>query len=606
MLKKRNRSCILLALAALLATASAEGAAYLGPVAVIGSHDGRRLFVANADAGQIAVVDAASGKVTQSIALPATPTGMVSSPDGTRIYVTCAAPQGTVCVIESDSGRVVDTIRVGHSAIGPAIAPDGSRLYVCNRFDNDVSVIDLGSRRQIARVPVSREPIAAAVTPDGKSIFAANHLPVDRADSNDVAAVVTVIDAVSRETTAIRLPNGSTSVRGLCVSPDGKYAYVSHILARYQLPATQADRGWMNTCALSIIDAAAKKLVATVLLDDVNRGAANPWGVTAAADGKTILVSHSGTHELSVIDADKLFAKLAKPAASPVMDVPNDLSFLVGLRRRIPLAGNGPRGLAAVGSKVYLAEYFSDTLAVVDLSPNVAEPVGQIALGPRPQLTPERRGEMVFHDARISFQQWQSCASCHPDARADALNWDLLNDGLGNPKNTRSLLLVHQGGPAMSLGVRASAEEAVRAGFLRSLFAVRPEADAAAIDAYLKSLPPVPSPHLVDGQLSPAAQRGKRVFFDPQVGCAHCHPEPNYSDKRTHDVGSRSKYDGPADRFTTPRLIEAWRTAPYMHDGQYPTLQELFEQGRHGLPPRGAGRLSDADIADLVEFVLSL
>jgi mono/diheme cytochrome c family protein len=181
-----------------------------------------------------------------------------------------------------------------------------------------------------------------------------------------------------------------------------------------------------------------------------------------------------------------------------------------------------------------------------------------------------------------------------------------LNDGLGNPKNTRSMLLVHQGGAAMSLGVRASAEAAVRAGLARSLFAVRPEEDAAAIDAYLKWLQPAPSPYLADGRLSPAAERGKRVYFDPKVGCARCHPEPIYTDKRAHDVGSLGRYDSPADKFTTPRLIEAWRTAPYMHDGQYLTIKDLFVKGKHGLPPGDAGELSDADIDDLVEFVLSL
>ena len=161
-------------------------------------------------------------------------------------------------------------------------------------------MIDLADRREVARVPVGREPIAAGVTPNGKSIYVASHLPLDRTDLSDVAATVTVIDATSLETKTIRLPNGSTSVRGLCVSPDGKYVFVVHILARYQLPATQPDRGWMNTNAMSVIDAPAQKLVNTVLLDDVDLGAADPWGVTTTADGKTILVSHSGTHELSV------------------------------------------------------------------------------------------------------------------------------------------------------------------------------------------------------------------------------------------------------------------------------------------------------------------
>jgi hypothetical protein len=38
------------------------------------------------------------------------------------------------------------------------------------------------------------------------------------------------------------------------VSPDGRFAYVTHTLGRYQLPTTQLERGWMNTNALSIID----------------------------------------------------------------------------------------------------------------------------------------------------------------------------------------------------------------------------------------------------------------------------------------------------------------------------------------------------------------
>jgi hypothetical protein len=39
-------------------------------------------------------------------------------------------------------------------------------------------------------------------------------------------------------------------------------------------------------------------------------------------------------------------------------------------------------------------------------------------------------------------------------------------------------------------------------------------------------------------------------------------------------VKSQGWYDGPADRFTTPRLIEVWRTAPYMHDGQHVTMKD--------------------------------
>jgi mono/diheme cytochrome c family protein len=423
----------------------------------------------------------------------------------------------------------------------------------------------------------------------------------------DVAAVVTVIDTASRATVNIPLPNGSSSVRGICVSPNGKHAYAVHVLSRYQLPATQADRGWMNTNAMSIFDAPAKKLLGTVLLDNVDQGAANPWGVTTTADGKMLLVSHSGSHELSLIDTEGLIDELAKVSAMrAAAEVPNNLAFLVGLRQRIRLKGNGPRGLAAVGSKVYAAEFFSDTLAIVDLEPSGAKPVSQAALGPRPQPTMQRRGEMLFHDAELGFQHWQSCSTCHPDAWAAGLNWDLLNDGLGNPKNTRSLLLVQQRGPTMALGVRTSAEDAVRAGIAHVLFAVRPEEDVVAIDAYLKSLEPIPSPYLVDGKLSPAAERGKTVFFGSKVDCTRCHFPPIYCDKKAHNVESLRRYDQLADTFTTACLVEVWRAAPYMHDGQYPTIKKMLVRGRHGLRRQGSLELSDAEIDDLSEFVLSL
>jgi cytochrome c peroxidase len=255
---------------------------------------------------------------------------------------------------------------------------------------------------------------------------------------------------------------------------------------------------------------------------------------------------------------------------------------------------------------VFATEYFSDSLAVVDLDASGARHVGQIALGPRPQPTVQRRGEMLFHDAEVGFQHWQSCSTCHPDVRADGLNWDLINDGLGNPKNTRSLLLVDQRGPTMALGVRTSAEDAVRAGIAHVLFAVRPDDDVAAIGAYLKSLVPVASPYLVDGKLSPAAERGKAVFFGEKVDCARCHVPPVYCDQKSHRVASLGRYDQPSDTFTTACLIEVWRTAPYMHDGQYLTIKELLVKGRHGLRRHGSNDLSDQEIDDLVEFVLSL
>ena len=212
----------------------------------------------------------------------------------------------------------------------------------------------------------------------------------------------------------------------------------------------------------------------------------------------------------------------------------------------------------------------------------------------------------MFNDGTISFQGWLSCNSCHsPDARVDGLNWDLLNDGIGNPKNAKSLLLSHRTPPAMWHGIRETAEIAVRSGIRYILFTQRPEEEATAIDAFLKSLKPLPSPLLVDGKLSPAAIRGRKIFSGTKAGCARCHPSGLFTDLKTYDVGSRAKTDSSAS-FDTPTLVELWRTAPYMHDGSAATVREVVTtlncKDRHGV----TSHLKPAEIDDLVAYLLSL
>jgi len=632
---------LIAAACALTVAAVAEAKPYLGPAALLVSGDGQTLYVANRDGRGIACVDPVAGKVSRQIAVPGKPTGLALSPDGRMLIATCAAPNSIICLIDSDSGETVRRIHAGHTAMGPAVGPDGKRLYVCNCFDHDVSVIDLAAGKETTRVAAIREPVAAAVTPDGRSVLVINHLPADRANSFYVAAEVTVIDTATNQTTTIRLPNGSTSVRGLCLSADGRLALVTHVLSNYELVPSQVEAGWTNTNVVSVIDTSEKKFVNTVALDDMYLGAANPWAVACTDDGRWICVAHAGTHELSVIDAPGLLARLGITAgpetlagqgprglyASPTVNgIPSGMGILDGLRRRIQLAGKGPRGLAVAGSNVYVADYFSDALEVIDLRaetsrrPNDSGTVPifaerkwdgpprkpkTIALGPTPRADLRRRGEMLFHDATICYQHWQSCASCHPDARSDVLNWDLRNDGVGNPKNTKSMLLAHRTPPAMATGIRPTAEAAVRAGIRHTLFTEQPESVAVAIDAYLRGLRPVPSPRLEHGRLSPAARRGKKLFQSDAIACHRCHPAPTYTDRQLHDVGTRAPYDV-ARCFDTPTLIEVWRTAPYLHDGRYTTIEELIVKGRHGLEGGRFEKLTRQQIKDLVEFVLSL
>ena len=591
----------------------ATAADYLSPLDLVANSTGKTLYIAEATAKQVVVFDIASGKVRKTISLRGEVSGLALAADDSKLYVTVAAPKGQVFVIDTENYRVTDKISVGHTPTAPVVSPDGKTLYVCNRFNNNVSVIDIASGKETAKISVPREPVAAAITADGKFLFVANHLPAGASDGDYTAAEVSVIDTASNKVVAgIQFPNGSSALRDITISPDHKHAYVTHILARYQLPTTQLDRGWMNTNALTIIDVPGKKILNTVLLDDVDLGAANPWGVTCTADGKYICVTTAGTHELSVIDRAKLHDKLARAAAgekvsdasSSAKDVPNDLSFLVMLRRRLKLTGNGPRGLVLIGTKAYVAEYFTDSIGVVDINPDIRPKAKSIALGPKKPMTVVRTGEMFFHDATLCFQKWQSCSSCHPsEARVDGFNWDLLNDGLGNPKNTKSLLLAHKTPPAMVTGNRPDAETAVRAGIRHIQFAVRPEEDAVAIDEYLKSLKPVPSPYLVRGRLSKRAKRGKKLF--KTAGCASCHTPGLYTDLKKYDLGNGRWLDT-GKSFDTPGLIELWRTAPYLHDGRAETIVDVLKKHNPNNKHGNTSELTGKQIKDLAEFILSL
>ena len=153
------------------------------------------------------------------------------------------------------------------------------------------------TKRNPAHSHAPGEPISAALTADGKLLLVANALPSGRADRPPVAAEISLVDTLTGTVAGhIDLPNGSTGLRQIRLSPDGQLAAVSHLMSRYFVPATQPDRGWVRTNALSLIDVNGRKLLGTVLLDEIDRGAANH----GPSNGQqTANISASPTQELT-------------------------------------------------------------------------------------------------------------------------------------------------------------------------------------------------------------------------------------------------------------------------------------------------------------------
>ncbi|MDR2761375.1 MAG: c-type cytochrome [Planctomycetaceae bacterium] len=609
-----------------------ETPSYKGPLAMVKSKDSIKIYIANHDSSEICILDANTDKVVGTIPLGKKPNGIILSADGKTLYATSGGYGGVVQAIDLSAEKKVAEVETGHTPTDGVVTPDGKKLYVCNRFNADISEFSLPELKLVRKIKAVREPRGAVVTPDGKKVYVINGVPNDvnnvPEDENAkiiVSSLITVIDVPSGNTSSIRLSNGSGSLHGVTITPDGRYIFISEVMARFQIPTTHLERGWINTSGVSIIDTTKLNdsnggFLTTVLLDDVYQGAANPWGIATSADGKLLCVAIAGTSEVITVNIEKMIEKINKlkpDSENPdnvstgkttyVSDVTNDLAFLVDNKKRFKVEGKGARSVVMIGNNVYVGMYFSDTVQKFDVTSSRSK-LAEISLGPKPNLTAVRRGEMHWNDASpgFCFQSWHSCASCHPDGRMDAYNWDLLNDGMGNPKNAKSLVWCQKVPPAMWTGVRATSAVCTRTGFQSILFVPPDEAVCKDIDEYVHSLEPELSPFLVNGKLSDKAERGKKVFEDKSIGCVTCHPAPLFSDKKLHDVKSKVYFDHGRTEFDTPTLVEIWRTAPYMHDGRYTDLKDLFKKGKHGDVEGDVESLTDQQLDDLVEYLLSL
>ena len=204
---------------------------YLSPETVIANSNGKFIYVALKKANRVTIVDAQTNKIVREIDIPQGPTGLVLSPTQSKLYVTGGMGNGKVYEINLGTGKVCCEINVGYGPSNPVISPDGKILYVPARFDNNVSVVDLIGHKVIQRIPVRREPVNAALTNDGSLLFITHLLPDGPSDVNYVAASVSVINTSDYKViNSINMPNGTTGLRGMVISPDGKYLYVTHLV----------------------------------------------------------------------------------------------------------------------------------------------------------------------------------------------------------------------------------------------------------------------------------------------------------------------------------------------------------------------------------------
>lgn len=127
-----------------------------------------------ASTGTVSIIDLAAKSVVKEIAVGLHPSEMAVSHDGARLYV-ANANSDTVSVIDTTDDEVVDALGVKPMAELPfgsapnalLISPDGATLYVANGGNNALAVIDLPSKRVKGLIPTGWYPGSIVLLPDG-------------------------------------------------------------------------------------------------------------------------------------------------------------------------------------------------------------------------------------------------------------------------------------------------------------------------------------------------------------------------------------------------------------------------------------------------------
>lgn len=279
-------------------------------------------------------------------------------------------------------------------------------------------------------------------------------------------------------------------------------------------------------------------------------------------------------------------------------------------------------------------------------------------------VTPARieLGKNLFFDPRLSGSQWISCASCHNPG----LGWSdglptAMGDGMKKlPRATPTILNTAYNKLQMWDGRDASLEEqATRpitaqaemnldmhilvtrlsaiSGYKTLFEQAYPGEDitektvAKALASFERTIVSTESPFDQwrrgnEGAVDASVKRGF-VLFEGKAKCEKCHQGFNFTDDGFHNIGLKPTPGMAPDEgrfaqrkvpilkgaFKTPTLRDIARTAPYMHNGAYTTLEQVIEHYNRGGdsnenvdPNISALDLSKAEKADLLSFLNSL
>lgn len=574
------------------------------------SPDGTRLLVTNADNGSVTVVDVANRKAVQEIKVGEKPEGVTWVGNGPLAVATVYRDDRLV-FFDANDGRIVKQLQVAHEPYGIVANKDGSRAWVTHDYPGTVSEIDLKEQKVIREIKAGAFVRGIALSPDETRLYVTEFY----------SSALHAVDLASGKVVDTWKGHSTDNLcRNVVVHPRRPKAYLSHIRSKVEV----ADGNGSIFPHLSICDLVPPnqtKRRVSLGMDTYNDlyVVTNPWEAALSPDGKRLYTIYAGTNDMNIND---------------VIDDDYKETARVGSAVRI---GQNPRAIRV--SPDNQTVYVYNTL---DFAVSVHRAANMQTLATikvcEPAKTPEWvLGKILFSTANppLTGRRWIACSSCHPDGLTDGRVWQN-PEGLRKTPSMFGLAHTHPLHWSADRDEVQDFEYTIRGrlmqgrGLVKGPVKSKPgfqpieleekmaerskELDAMAIYTnsfeFTRLSPHIPAP----GKLSPAAERGKALFFNKEANCASCHNGPYYSDSslkkpfNVHDVGTGQ--DDPSEKmgpkYDTPTLLGVYRTAPYLHHGKAKTLHEVLTTCNQGDRHGKTSHLKPAEVDDLVEFLKSL
>jgi len=574
--------------------------------------DSKWLLVANSDNGSVTLIDAQAQKAIREIPVGEKPEGVSWIGNGPLALVTVYWTDELVFV-NAQEGKVVKRLKVSNEPYGVVANKAGTRAWVTHDYWGTVSEID------VAKQSVSRE---FKVAPYVRGIC----LSSDEKTLYVVGYYTTMLYALDVETGNIVdewKPNNSqyNLARQVLVHPTRPKAYIPHQHSRVTV-AQGAGSIFPQLSIATLSPSRGSERRVSFAMDTYNNLAVptSPWEVELSPDAKTFYIIYAGTNDMNLLDV--------------VNDDYKEVERRGG-RALIPV-GQNPRAVRCRpdGKVVYVSNTLDFEVGIYD--PQTMKRLGGIKVCDPPKTPEWVRGKILFNTANppLTARRWIACASCHPDGNHDGRTWQ-------NPEGLRRTTALFGLAHTHPLHWSADRDESqdfeytirgplmggrgLLAGPLKPKLGFKPveldeklsgrSKDLDALAIYTNSFEFRLSPHIpAPGKLSPAAERGKAIFFSKETNCASCHSGPYYTDStltkpyKVHDVGTGNddKTERIGPKYDTPTLLGVYRQTEYLHHGKAKTLHEVLTkfnpQDKHGK----TSHLKPNEIDDLVQFLMSL